>query len=123
MVEPGDGDTGQTAGGDAREMANDYKRRQAALVAEHIRSQDIVITTALIPGRPAPTLVTEEMVASMKSGAVIVDLAVEQGGNVTGSVPGEIVGTDNGVVIMGEFNLPSRLAAEDRKSTRLNSSH
>lgn len=112
MVETEEGETGQTAGGYAKEMSEDYKRRQAELVASHIRDQDIVITTALIPGRPAPVLITDEMVASMKSGAVIVDMAVEQGGNVTKSVPGEIIRTDNGVTIMGEFNLPSRLSAD-----------
>jgi len=112
MVEADEGDTGQTAGGYAKEMSDDYKRRQAELVASHVKDQDIVITTALIPGRPAPVLITDEMVASMKSGAVIVDMAVEQGGNVTKSVPGEIIRTDNGVTIMGLFNLPSRLAAD-----------
>jgi NAD(P) transhydrogenase subunit alpha len=112
MVEAEAGETGQTAGGYAREMSADYKRRQADLVAAHIRDQDIVITTALIPGRPAPVLIDDEMVVSMKSGAVIVDMAVEQGGNVTKSVPGEIIRTENGVTIMGEFNLPSRLAAD-----------
>jgi H+-translocating NAD(P) transhydrogenase subunit alpha len=112
MVEADEGDTGQTAGGYAKEMSDDYKRRQAELVASHVKDQDIVITTALIPGRPAPVLITDEMVASMKSGSVIVDMAVEQGGNVTKSVPGEIIRTDNGVTIMGLFNLPSRLAAD-----------
>jgi NAD(P) transhydrogenase subunit alpha len=112
MVEPEEGDTGQTAGGYAKEMSDDYKRRQAELVASHIKEQDIVITTALIPGRPAPTLVTDEMVASMNSGSVIVDLAAEQGGNVTASVPGEITTTANGVHVMAEYNLPSRLATD-----------
>ncbi|NKB48775.1 MAG: Re/Si-specific NAD(P)(+) transhydrogenase subunit alpha [Alphaproteobacteria bacterium] len=112
MVEPDADETGQTEGGYAKEMSDDYKRRQAELVAAHIATQDIVITTALIPGRPAPVLVTDEMVASMRSGSVIVDLAVEQGGNVTKSVGGEIVTTENGVVIMGHYNLPSRLAGD-----------
>lgn len=112
MVETDEGESGQTAGGYAKEMSEDYKRRQADLVASHIKEQDIVITTALIPGRPAPVLITDEMVASMKSGSVILDMAVEQGGNVTKSVPGETIRTDNGVTIMGEFNLPSRLAAD-----------
>ncbi|MFD1627610.1 NAD(P) transhydrogenase subunit alpha, partial [Azospirillum griseum] len=79
----------ETAGGYAKEMSDDYKRQQAALVAEHIKKQDIVITTALIPGRKAPILVTAEHVASMKPGSVIIDLAVEQGGNVEGSKLGE----------------------------------
>ena len=81
----------QTAGGYAKEMSKEYQAKQAALVAEHIKKQDIVITTALIPGRPAPRLITEEMVASMRPGSVIVDLAVERGGNVEGAKPGEVV--------------------------------
>ncbi|MEK9661957.1 MAG: Re/Si-specific NAD(P)(+) transhydrogenase subunit alpha [Alphaproteobacteria bacterium] len=112
MVEADEGETGQTAGGYAKEMSDDYKRRQAELVASHIADQDIVITTALIPGRPAPELVNDAMIASMKSGSVILDMAVEQGGNVTQSVPGETIRTSNGVTIMGELNLPSRLAAD-----------
>lgn len=109
MVEPDEGDTGETAGGYAKEMSEDYKKRQAALVAETIAKQDIVITTALIPGRPAPVLVTEEMVRSMKPGSIIVDLAVEAGGNCPLSRPGEIVDVD-GVKIMGHRNVPGRLA-------------
>ncbi len=112
MVEPDEGDTGQTAGGYAKEMSDDYKRRQAELIAGHIKDQDIVITTALIPGRAAPTLVNDDMIASMKSGSVIVDIAAEQGGNVTQTKPGEIATTENGVKIIGEFNLPSRLATD-----------
>ncbi|MCZ6591003.1 MAG: Re/Si-specific NAD(P)(+) transhydrogenase subunit alpha [Alphaproteobacteria bacterium] len=112
MVEPDADDSGQTEGGYAKEMSEDYKRRQAELVAQHIADQDIVITTALIPGRPAPVLVTDEMIASMRAGSVLVDLAVEQGGNVTQSVGGEIVTTENGVIIMGLYNLPSRLASD-----------
>ena len=77
MVEPDEGDSGETAGGYAKEMSADYQKRQAELVAEHIAKQDIVICTALIPGRPAPELVTRKMVESMKPGSVIVDLAVE----------------------------------------------
>ncbi|WP_207456198.1 Re/Si-specific NAD(P)(+) transhydrogenase subunit alpha [Azospirillum sp. SYSU D00513] len=100
----------ETAGGYAKEMSDDYKRQQAALVAEHIKKQDIVITTALIPGRKAPVLVTAEHVASMKPGSVLIDLAVEQGGNVEGSRPGEVVVTDNGVKIVGHTNYPSRMA-------------
>ncbi|MCP1608988.1 NAD(P) transhydrogenase subunit alpha [Azospirillum lipoferum] len=100
----------ETAGGYAKEMSDDYKRQQAALVAEHIKKQDIVITTALIPGRKAPILVTAEHVASMKPGSVIVDLAVEQGGNVEGARLGEVVTTANGVKIVGHANYASRIA-------------
>ncbi|AWJ82969.1 NAD(P)(+) transhydrogenase (Re/Si-specific) subunit alpha [Azospirillum sp. TSH58] len=100
----------ETSGGYAKEMSDDYKRQQAALVAEHIKKQDIVITTALIPGRKAPILVTREHVASMKPGSVIIDLAVEQGGNVEGSELGKVVVTDNGVKIVGHANYPSRIA-------------
>ncbi|MBK1840111.1 Re/Si-specific NAD(P)(+) transhydrogenase subunit alpha [Azospirillum sp. YIM B02556] len=100
----------ETAGGYAKEMSDDYKRQQAALVAEHIKKQDLVITTALIPGRKAPILVTAEHVASMKPGSVIIDLAVEQGGNVEGSKLGEVVTTANGVKIVGHANYASRIA-------------
>jgi H+-translocating NAD(P) transhydrogenase subunit alpha len=100
----------QTAGGYAKEMSKEYQAKQAALVAEHIKKQDIVITTALIPGRPAPRLVTKEMVASMRAGSVIVDLAVERGGNVEGAKPGEIAAI-GGVKIVGYLNVPGRLAA------------
>ncbi|MFA5600320.1 MAG: Re/Si-specific NAD(P)(+) transhydrogenase subunit alpha [Phenylobacterium sp.] len=102
----------ETAAGYAKEMSAEYQAKQAALVAEHIRKQDIVITTALIPGRPAPRLVTAEHVASMRAGSVIVDLAVEQGGNVEGVTVGEISRTDNGVTIVGLANLPGRVAAD-----------
>jgi NAD(P) transhydrogenase subunit alpha len=102
----------QTAGGYAKEMSDDYKRQQAELVAGHIAKQDIVITTALIPGRKAPILVTAAMVASMKPGSVLVDLAVEQGGNVEGAVLNEIAETPNGVKIMGLPNMAGRLAAD-----------
>jgi len=112
MVEPDAGDTGQTEGGYAKEMSDDYKRRQAELIADHIKDQDIVITTALIPGRPAPVLVNDDMVASMKPGSVIVDIAAEQGGNCTQTKPGEKHVTDNGVIILAELNLPSQLAAD-----------
>jgi NAD(P) transhydrogenase subunit alpha len=98
-----------TAGGYARELSAEDKAKQAALVAEHIKAQDIVITTALIPGRPAPVLVTQEMVETMKPGSVIVDLAVERGGNCPLSKPGEIV-IHKGVTIMGNLNLAGRLA-------------
>lgn len=101
----------ETAGGYAKEMSKEYQAKQAALTAEHIAKQDIVITTALIPGRPAPKLVSAAMVASMKAGSVIVDLAVERGGNVEGAVPGEVFTTNNGVKILGHLNVPGRVAA------------
>ncbi|RWQ27875.1 Re/Si-specific NAD(P)(+) transhydrogenase subunit alpha [Mesorhizobium sp.] len=101
----------ETAGGYAKEMSREYQAKQAALTAEHIAKQDIVITTALIPGRPAPKLVSAAMVASMKPGSVIVDLAVERGGNVEGAVPGQVVTTANGVKIVGHINVPGRVAA------------
>jgi proton-translocating NAD(P)+ transhydrogenase subunit alpha len=100
----------ETAGGYAKEMSKEYQAKQAALVADHIKKQDIVITTALIPGRPAPRLITAEMVASMKPGSVIVDLAVERGGNVEGAKAGEVADV-NGVKIVGYTNVPGRLAA------------
>jgi len=101
----------ETAGGYAKEMSKEYQAKQAALTADHIAKQDIVITTALIPGRPAPKLVSAAMVASMKPGSVIVDLAVERGGNVEGAVPGKVVTTANGVKIVGHLNVPGRIAA------------
>ncbi len=101
----------ETAGGYAKEMSKEYQAKQAALVASHVAKQDIVITTALIPGRPAPRLITEEMVASMRPGSVLVDLAVERGGNVAGAKPGEVAVTANGVKIVGHLNVPGRLAA------------
>ena len=101
----------ETAGGYAKEMSKEYQAKQAALTAEHIAKQDIVITTALIPGRPAPKLVSAAMVASMKPGSVIVDLAVERGGNVEGAEAGEVVTTGNGVKIVGHLNVPGRVAA------------
>ncbi len=101
----------ETAGGYAKEMSKEYQAKQAALTAEHIAKQDIVITTALIPGRPAPKLVSAAMVASMKPGSVIVDLAVERGGNVEGAVPGQVVTTANNVKIVGHLNVPGRVAA------------
>jgi NAD(P) transhydrogenase subunit alpha len=102
----------QTAGGYAKEMSAEYKAKQAQLITDHIKKQDIVITTALIPGRPAPRLVTAEQVASMRPGSVLVDLAVEQGGNVEGSKPDETVTTANGVKILGLSNLAGRIAAD-----------
>jgi NAD(P) transhydrogenase subunit alpha len=101
----------ETAGGYAKEMSKEYQAKQAALTAEHIARQDIVITTALIPGRPAPKLVSAAMVQSMKPGSVIVDLAVERGGNVEGAVPGAVITLDNGVKIVGHLNVPGRVAA------------
>jgi H+-translocating NAD(P) transhydrogenase subunit alpha len=100
----------ETAAGYAKEMSKEYQAKQAALVAEHIKKQDIVITTALIPGRPAPRLVSRQMVESMRPGSVIVDLAVERGGNVEGVKP-DAVADDNGVKIVGYRNVPGRLAA------------
>lgn len=111
MVENEETKAAETAGGYAKEMSDDYKRQQAALVAETIKKQDIVITTALIPGKKAPVLVTDEMVKSMKPGSVILDMAVEQGGNCTLSKAGEIVEV-GGVKIVGHLNLPSRIAAD-----------
>jgi H+-translocating NAD(P) transhydrogenase subunit alpha len=99
----------ETAGGYAKEMSKEYQAKQAALVAEHIKKQDIVITTALIPGRPAPRLISRSMVASMRPGSVIVDLAVERGGNVEGADPGRVAEV-GGVKIVGNSN-PTRLAA------------
>ena len=101
----------ETAGGYAKEMSDAYKKKQAELIAETIKRQDIVITTALIPGRPAPVLVTEDMVKTMKPGSVIVDLAVEQGGNCPLSEPGKVV-EKHGVKIVGHTNMPSRIAVD-----------
>jgi H+-translocating NAD(P) transhydrogenase subunit alpha len=98
--------------GYAREMSEDFNRRAAQMYAEQAKDVDIIITTALIPGRPAPRLITEEMVAGMRSGSVIVDMAAAQGGNVAGSVPDEIVVTPNGVSIIGYTDLPGRLPAQ-----------
>jgi NAD(P) transhydrogenase subunit alpha len=98
--------------GYAREMSEDFSRRAAEMYAEQAEDVDIVITTALIPGRPAPRLITEDMVARMRSGSVIVDMAAAQGGNVAGSVADEIVVTANGVSIIGYTDLPGRLPAQ-----------
>jgi NAD(P) transhydrogenase subunit alpha len=100
----------QTAGGYAKEMSKEYQAKQAALVAEHVKKQDIVITTALIPGRPAPRLISAAMVASMRPGSVIVDLAVERGGNVEGVKPGAVAQVGS-VKIVGHLNVAGRLAA------------
>jgi NAD(P) transhydrogenase subunit alpha len=101
----------QTAGGYAKEMSAEYQAKQAALVSSHIQKQDIVITTALIPGRPAPKLVSAEQVASMKPGSILVDLAIEQGGNIVGAKLGEVADV-GGVKILGIPNLPGRIAAD-----------
>ena len=105
----------ETEGGYAKQMPPEYFEKQKQVVAEHIKKQDIVITTALIPGRTAPVLVTKEMVASMHTGAVIIDLAVEAGGNVEGAKLGKVVETKNGVKIVGHENVPSRLASDASK--------
>jgi proton-translocating NAD(P)+ transhydrogenase subunit alpha len=101
----------ETAGGYAKEMSTEYRVKQAALVADHIKAQDIVITTALIPGRKAPVLVTEDMVKTMKPGSVIVDMAVEQGGNCPLSEYGKVV-IKHGVKIVGPANLPAELPTD-----------
>ncbi len=111
MVEDEEAKEAETAGGYAKEMSEAYRKKQAALIAETLTKQDIAITTALIPGRPAPRLVTEEMVRSMKPGSVIVDLAVEQGGNCELTKAGEVIEVD-GVTIVGHRNLPSRIATD-----------
>ena len=111
FVENVAGIEGEGAGGYATEMSDEYKSAQAELVSSHIAKQDLVITTALIPGRPAPRLISDAQIATMKPGSVIVDLAVEQGGNVEGAVAGEVV-VKHGVKIVGHRNVPSRLAAD-----------
>ncbi|VAV99297.1 NAD(P) transhydrogenase alpha subunit [hydrothermal vent metagenome] len=104
-------ETGETEAGYAREMSDDYKTKQAALIAETLAKQDIAITTALIPGRPAPVLITREMVQSMKPGSVIIDLAVESGGNCELSQAGKTI-LESGVKIIGHYNVPSRVATD-----------
>lgn len=111
MVEDEETKAAETSGGYAKEMSEGYKQKQATLIAETIRKQDIVICTALIPGRAAPRLVSDAMLQSMKPGSVVVDLAVEQGGNVEGSRMGEDV-QKHGVTIIGPANMPSRLAVD-----------
>jgi len=111
MVESEETEQAETAGGYAKEMSEDYKRRQAELVAETLKKQDMVICTALIPGRPAPLLVTRAMAESMRQGSIIVDLAVEQGGNCELSRAGEIV-DHGGVRIIGYRNVPGRLPVD-----------
>jgi H+-translocating NAD(P) transhydrogenase subunit alpha len=100
----------ETAAGYAKPMSAEYQKKQAALVAEHIKKQDVVITTALIPGRPAPKLVTKAMVASMRPGSVLVDLAVERGGNVEGAEPGKVANVGD-VKIVGFLNVAGRIAS------------
>ncbi len=112
VVDPEMEKDAQTEGGYAKEMPPEYFAKQKKVVAEHITKQNIVITTALIPGRPAPVLVTEEMVASMQHGAVIVDLAVEAGGNCPLSKLDQVVTTPNGVKILGHGNVAGRLAED-----------
>ena len=111
MVESEETKQAETAGGYAKEMSEDYKQRQAALIAETIKKQDVVICTALIPGREAPKLVSEAMLRTMRPGSVIVDLAVEQGGNCALSEPGKVVEAF-GVKIVGHRNMPSRIAVD-----------
>lgn len=105
-------DEGPSATGYAKEMGEDFNRKAAELYAAQAREVDIIITTALIPGKPAPRLITEEMVASMKPGSVIVDMAASNGGNVAGAVADERVVTDNGVTILGYTDLPGRLPTQ-----------
>ncbi|WP_409433121.1 Re/Si-specific NAD(P)(+) transhydrogenase subunit alpha [Litorimonas sp. RW-G-Af-16] len=102
----------ETAGGYAKQMSPEYQKLQAELTASHVAKQDIVVTTALIPGRKAPILITKAMLDTMKPGSVLVDLAVERGGNVEGAKAGEIVTTKNGVHIVGHLNWPSRMAGD-----------
>lgn len=111
FVESVKGIEGEGSGGYATEMSEEYQKAQAELVSSHIAKQDIVITTALIPGRAAPRLISDAQIATMRPGSVIVDLAVEQGGNVEGAVAGEVV-EKHGVKIVGHKNVPSRLAAD-----------
>jgi len=111
FVESVVGIEGEGTGGYASEMSAEYKQAQAELVSAHIAKQDVVITTALIPGKPAPRLISDEQIRTMKPGSVIVDLAVEQGGNVEGSVAGEVT-ERHGVLIVAHRNVPSRLAAD-----------
>ena len=101
-----------SAGGYAREMSDDYKQRQSQLIAERARASDIVISTALIPGRPAPVLVTADTVNAMKPGSVVVDLAVRQGGNCQLSVADQVVLTPGGVKVVAPSSLPASMAAD-----------
>ena len=112
FVEVAQAEDAQTAGGYAKEMDEDYKKRQEQAIADVIKTSDIVISTALIPGKPAPELITEAMVASMKAGSVIVDLAAANGGNCKQTKKDEVVHTTNGVTIIGYTNMPSRAASD-----------
>jgi NAD(P) transhydrogenase subunit alpha len=105
-------ESGDAEGGYAKEMSDDYKRAQAQLIASTLKKQDIAITTALIPGRPAPILIDDEMVKSMKPGSVIIDLAAPAGGNCSMTKPGETIITENGVIIVAHLNVASNLAAD-----------
>jgi NAD(P) transhydrogenase subunit alpha len=111
-VEAAGAEPAEAAGGYAREMGEDYARRQRERIAEALRRTDIVMCTALVPGRRAPVLLTGAMLGELAPGSVVVDLAVEAGGNVEGSRPGEIVTTENGVRILGHMNVPSRIAVD-----------
>jgi NAD(P) transhydrogenase subunit alpha len=112
FVEVAQAEDAQTAGGYAKEMDEDYKQRQEQAIADVIKNADIVISTALIPGKPAPELITEAMVASMKAGSVIVDLAAANGGNCKQTKKDDVVRTHNGVTIIGFTNMPSRAASD-----------
>jgi NAD(P) transhydrogenase subunit alpha len=111
FIEVAASEKAETSGGYAREMSDDYKQKQSQLIADHIRKQDIVISTALIPGKPAPVLITEDMVQQMKPGSVIVDLAVASGGNCPLSELDRVV-EKHGVLIIGYSNMPSRVAVD-----------
>ena len=111
FVESVEGIEGEGSGGYATEMSEDYQKAQAELVSSHIAKQDIVITTALIPGRAAPRLISDAQIATMRNGSVIVDLAAEQGGNVEGAVAGQVV-EKHGVKIIGARNIPAMMAAD-----------
>ena len=111
FVEVKSDESGDTNSGYAKEMSEDYKKKQSELIAETLKKMDVVITTALIPGKPAPRLITSEMISHMKPGSVLLDLAVESGGNIEGSKLGEVVETHN-VKIVGKPNLPSSVAQD-----------
>ncbi|MEH6660789.1 MAG: Re/Si-specific NAD(P)(+) transhydrogenase subunit alpha [Parasphingorhabdus sp.] len=111
FVESVEGIEGEGSGGYATEMSEEYQKAQAELVSSHIAKQDIVITTALIPGRAAPRLISDAQIATMRNGSVIVDLAAEQGGNVEGAVAGKVV-EKHGVKIIGASNIPAMMAAD-----------
>ena len=111
FVEVESQETGEAAGGYAKEMSVDYKARQTAKIKEVLQKSDIAITTALIPGKPAPRLITKDMIEGMKPGSVIVDLAVESGGNCEGSILGQVI-EKNGVKIVGYANMPGRIPTD-----------